>query len=210
MRLLTAAALMGPVVMWSLGAFATPSITVGACDSTVVGSCPPPNVPITPTTSGVIASGFPSVAFSGVTFEKFDITGSGAAGTTSAGAFFDTQAISVSSTTGGVIDIYFSVNDITRPGSGPVLFTSSFTSNTQQGTSHSVDFSTWYDPANGLFSAADNLAAATINSANPKTEGPFLTWSRVVACLTSAPPRRCWSCIRSACQVVVRHPIQNV
>jgi len=143
----------------SSGVFAAPLIQAGACSPT-------------PCTFAALpgASGFPFVAFGPDTVGTFGVTGTGNA---TGGMNLISQSITASTTTGGILDLIFSATGVT--GEGPIVFTSSFTSNEQVGTTHSVTENTFFDPANGLFNndPATLLSTATMSSATPDTAGPF-------------------------------------
>ena len=143
----------------SSGVFAAPLIQAGACSPT-------------PCTFAALpgASGFPFVAFGPDTVGTFGVTGTGNA---TGGMNLISQSITASTTTGGILDLIFSATGVT--GEGPIVFTSSFTSNEQVGTTHSVTENTFFDPANGLFNndPATLLSTATLASAIPQTAGPF-------------------------------------
>jgi len=143
----------------SSGVFAAPLIQVGACSPTPCAVAALPG-----------GSGFPFVAFGPDTVGAFGVTGTANA---TGGMTLISQAITASTTTGGTLDLIFSGTGVT--GEGPVIFTSSFTSNMQIATTHSVTEKTFFDPANGLFNnnPATLLSTATLASATPETAGPF-------------------------------------
>ena len=143
----------------SSGVFAAPLIQVGACSPTPCAFAALPG-----------GSGFPFVSFGPDTVGTFQVTGT--ADTVGIGTLIS-QTITASTTTGGTLDLIFSGTGAT--GIGAVVFTSSFTSNQQHATTHSVTENTFFDPANGLFNndPATLLSTATLSSAIPQTAGPF-------------------------------------
>jgi hypothetical protein len=106
----------------------------------------------------------------------FTISGSAIAATTPTGATFNTQTIQISSTNGGLVDIYFTVDGANGAGVGE-NFVSTFTSNQQNATTHQVMESTWADNGNGKFDAGlvTNLATALLTNAALQVAGPFTT-----------------------------------
>lgn len=172
-KFLAAAFLAGSAMMWSSGGVAAALIQAGAC-------APGPAcaaAQLVP--SSGIAFGFPTIGFTGATVGNFTISGTANAGTTPAGAEFESNTLTVSTDTGGVLALYFTLSGVVREGTGSVLFTSSFTSNEQvASTSHSVDESTWLDKNNGLFDAGKVTSIADsglLTSPNPVTVGPLNT-----------------------------------
>ena len=170
-RLLIAATALASL-SYAGAAFAVPTIQAGAC---LGASCAGA---VTLTGVGVV-TGFPDIAFLGGTVGAFTIQGSAHAGTTVGGSVFNSQSLTVSSTTGGVLDLYFTVSDVVRPGTGDVSFISSFTSNQQIASiGHSVIEQTWIDAGNGLYDAGKVTLLASsglLTSANPETAGPIET-----------------------------------
>ena len=73
-------------------------------------------------------------------------------------------------------NVYFTISDVPTQ-QVPLLFTSTFTSNQQNATSHEVIESNYLDNANGLFTtpAAGLLATADLTSAILETAGPINT-----------------------------------
>jgi hypothetical protein len=92
---------------------------------------------------------------------------------TATGSTFNTQTLQLSSTAGGLLDIYFTVDGVA--GAGALNFTSTFTSNQQNATTHQVTESTWADNGNGKFDAGlvTQLASANLTAAVLQTAGPF-------------------------------------
>ena len=170
-RLLIAATALASL-SYAGAAFAVPTIQAGACLGAACSGA------ATLTGTGVV-TGFPGVAFLDAAVGAFTIQGSAHAGTTVAGAVFHSQSLTVSTTTGGVLDLYFTLSDVVRPGTGDVSFISSFTSNQQIASiGHSVTEQTWIDAGNGLYDAGKVTLLASsglLTSAGPETIGPITT-----------------------------------
>jgi hypothetical protein len=153
----------------SLSAASAAVIHVGAC---VPGAFATPCTP-----AGDIVSGpLPVLSVPATAVGAFTISGSAIAATTATGATFNTQTIQISSTNGGLVDIYFTVDGVA--GSGILQnFSSTFTSNQQNATTHQVTESTWADNGNGKFDAGlvTQLASANLTSAVLQVAGPFTT-----------------------------------
>ena len=161
-----AAVLAGSALMSAYGASAS-VITAGACvPGTLATPCA--GVQIGP------AGAPPSFSLASTTVGAFSISGGAIAGTTATGATFNTQTIAVSTTSGGLIDVYFTISDVPTQ-QLPLSFTSTFTSNQQNADTHEVLESTFLDNANGIFThpAAGLLATADLTSAILQTAGPF-------------------------------------
>lgn len=167
-RLLTAAA---AAITALAVAYATPAnaalMSAGAC---VPGSLATPcaaGAAITSTSTNTLS--VPSTVVG-----AFSISGSAQDGTSATAAFFNSQTIQISTTAGGLLDIYFTVQNVPTQ-SVPLSFTSTFTSNQQNATTHSVIESTFLSNANGLFDAglSTPLSTATLNNAVLQTAGPF-------------------------------------
>jgi len=141
------------------------------------GACVPSSLLIPCAPASTIASGpGPVLSVPATTVGGFSFSGSAISGITTTGATFNSQTITVSTTTGGLLDIYLTIQDVPTQ-QLPLLFTSTFTSNQQNATTHSVIESTWEDNGNRLFNAglSTQLASATLTSAILQTAGPFTT-----------------------------------
>jgi hypothetical protein len=161
---------IGIAGLLALGAPASAAVIhAGACVPVAFGT------PCTP--AGDITSGAPPVlSVPSTAVGNFTISGSATAALTATGATFNTQTIQLSSTGGGLLDIYFTVDGVA--GSGVAEnFVSTFTSNQQNATVHQVTESTWADNGNGKFDAGlvTLLASANLTSAVLETAGPFTT-----------------------------------
>jgi PEP-CTERM motif len=167
-NILTAAAVLaGSVLMSAYGASAS-VITAGACAAASLAT------PCAGAQVG-LAGAPPSFGFLPTTVGAFSVSGGAIAGVTTSGATFNTQTITVSSATGGFLDVYFTLSDVPTQ-QLPLLFTSTFTSNQQTAaTAHGVLESTYLDNANGIFThpAAGLLANADLTSAILQTAGPI-------------------------------------
>jgi MYXO-CTERM domain-containing protein len=109
----------------------------------------------------------------GTTVGGFTVSGSAIAGTTGSSATFNSQTIQVSTTTGGLLDVYFTITDVPTQGL-PLQFTSTFTSNQQNATSHAVVESTYLDNANTAYGLSTLLGSATLTNALLETAGPIV------------------------------------
>jgi hypothetical protein len=92
---------------------------------------------------------------------------------------FNSQTIQISSSSGGLLDLYFTVDNVAGNGM-PQNFRSSFTSNQQNATTHQVLASTWADNGNGKFDAGlvIPLGSALLTNATLQVAGPFTKqWS---------------------------------
>lgn len=102
----------------------------------------------------------------------FTISGSSNTGTTATSAFFNSQTLQLSTTNGGLIDIYFTVTGVPTQ-QIPLALTSTFTSNQQNATTHSAILSTYLNNDNSTFGTLDQLGTSTLTSAVLQTGGPF-------------------------------------
>ena len=163
-----AAVLAGSALMSAYGASAS-VITAGACvPGTLATPCPGVQIGA--------AGAPPSFTLNSTPVGNFTISGGAIAGVTATGATFNTQTIAVSTTVGGLIDVYFTISDVPTQ-QLPLQFTSTFTSNQQNATTHEVIESTYLDNANGIFTtpAGGLLASADLTSAVLETAGPTFT-----------------------------------
>lgn len=169
MKILLAAATVAGSVLMSLSGASAAIIHIGAC---VPGSFATPCAPA----GDIVAGALPVLSLPPTAVGAFTISGSAIAATTATGATFNTQTIQISSTNGGLIDIYFTVDGVNGAGIGET-FTSTFTSNQQNATIHQVTESTWADNGNGKFDAGlvTNLASALLTNSALEVAGPFTT-----------------------------------
>jgi len=165
-KLLYAATALVALAAIPAAASAAAVLTAGACVPGSLG---------TPCAGAQIgAAGAPPIfAFGPTVVGNFSVSGGAVAGVTSSGATFNSQTITVSTTTGGLLNVYVTLSDIATQGL-PLLFTSTFTSNQQNATTHEVIESTYLDNSNGLFThpAAGLLATADLTSAILQVSGP--------------------------------------
>jgi hypothetical protein len=166
-KILAATAALAGLVLMSFSGASASVIHVGVCVPVAFGT------PCTP--AGDIVSGAPPVlSVPATAIGAFTISGSATAATTATGATFNTQSLQLSSTAGGLLDIYFTIDGVVGAG---ILdnFVSTFTSNQQNATTHQVTESTWADNGNGKFDAGlvTQLASANLTSAVLEVAGPF-------------------------------------
>jgi len=137
------------------------------------GACVPGTL-ATPCAPGQIVSGAtPLLSVPSTTTGTYTWSGSAVSGVGATSATFNSQTIQVS-TTGGLLDVYFTITGVPTQ-QIPLAFTSTFTSNQQNATTHSVIESTYDDPGNSPFALTDQLATATLTNAVLQTAGPFTT-----------------------------------
>jgi len=161
----TALGLLAGVAVISSPAAAT-VISVGACTPVALGTPCTPGAAITSSSTGTLT-------LASTTVGAFSIQGTAQAGVTPTSAFFDTQTLDLS-TTGGLIDVYFTVQNVPTQ-QVPLLFTTDFTSNNQRAGTHTVIESAYENNGNTLFGLSTQLAAATLTSASNQSAGPFFT-----------------------------------
>lgn len=137
---------------------------VAACVPSVIGTPCAPGATLASTTGGVLS-------LPATTVGAFSISGSSEAGNNTTSAFFNSQTLQLS-TTGGLIDIYFTVSGVPTQ-QVPLVFTSTFTSNQQNADTHSVIESTYLNNSNTPFGTSDTLASATLTNAVLQIAGPF-------------------------------------
>lgn len=150
------------------------------------GACVPGSLPVAcaPTTTSIGAP-LPLQAVGPVSVGAFTISGSSIAAVSTNSATFNSQTISISSTTGGLLDVYFTINGVPTLGL-PLAFTTTLTSNQQNATTHSVIESSFLSNTNGLFNngMGVQLASATLNNAVLQTAGPFTIISTPAATIS--------------------------
>jgi hypothetical protein len=150
----------------------------GASAATIhIGACVPGSVATPCAPAGdIVSGGLPVLSLPATTVGAFTVSGSGTAALTATGATFNTQTLLISSTNGGLVDIYFTVDGVAGGGTQEA-FISTFTSNQQNATTHQVTESTWADNGNGKFDAGlvTQLASANLTSAVLQVAGPFST-----------------------------------
>lgn len=138
---------------------------VTACVPSVIGTPCAPGAALASSSSGTLS-------LPATTVGAFSISGSSQAGTTATSAFFNSQTLQLSSTNGGLIDIYFTVTGVPTQ-QVAIGLTSTFTSNQQNATTHSAILSTYLNNNNASFGTSDQLAASTLTSAVLQVGGPF-------------------------------------
>jgi hypothetical protein len=163
---LTAAAaivLGGASLLGGPGAHATPMISVGACTGA---SC-------SPTT--IAGPSFPAVGFA-ATEGSFTVSGSATGVAVPGLTSLDSQAIDISTTTAGTVDVFVTMQGNTFP-TGNQLTMSSFTSNILEGgTSPTATLSTFLDTANGLYTTAPTATLIAHDTfTGPGASGPIFT-----------------------------------
>lgn len=167
---------MRKLLLASAAAAAAAFLTPAPASATLqeVGACVPSalGTPCAPTTFGSTTGAILSLPATSV--GAFTISGSSETGTTTTSAFFNSQTLQLSSTTGGLLDIYFTVTGVPTQ-QVPLVFTSTFTSNQQNADTHSVIESTFLNNSNAAFGTSDTLASATLNNAVLETAGPFFS-----------------------------------
>lgn len=141
------------------------TISAGACV---------PGALATPCAPGQITSGStPLLSVGATNTGNFTWSGSATAGIGVNSASFNSQTIQVSTTgAGGLLDVYFTITGVPTQ-QQPLAFTSTFTSNQQNATTHSVIESTYLNNNDAAFGLTDQLASATLNNAVLQTAGPF-------------------------------------
>jgi PEP-CTERM motif len=165
-RLLYAASALGAVALAAPTANAA-VLFAGAC---VPGSLAVPCVPAQEATGPT-----PLLSLSPTSVGNFSISGSALAAVSGNGITFNSQTIQVSTTgTGGLVDVFFSVTGVPTQ-QVPLLFMSTFTSNQQNATTHSVIESTYENNNNSTFGLGNLLGSATLNNALLQTAGPIFT-----------------------------------
>jgi hypothetical protein len=133
-------------VTWLFSALAMIVLPVAAMAEPITfGGCSPE--PCSPTT---IASSLTSPLVAAGTRGAFSLTGTAVFTNTSMVSDLDTQTITLSTTTGGTLEVAFTLQNLIGP-NGPAVWTSGFTSNEQIALTHSVTESTFLDITNGLF-----------------------------------------------------------
>jgi PEP-CTERM motif len=167
--ILAATAFLAGLVLTSFAGASAAVIHVGACVPSVFAT------PCTPA-GDIVAGAPPALSVPSTAIGGFTISGSAIAALTATGATFNTQTIQISSTVGGLIDIYFTVDGANGAGIGE-NFVSTFTSNQQNATTHQVIESVWADNGNGKFDAGlvTNLASALLTNSALQVAGPFTT-----------------------------------
>lgn len=134
-------------------------------------ACVPGSLAVACSPGAPITSGSPPIlSLNPTSVGAFTISGSAETGTTGTSAFFNSQTLQISSTTGGLLDIFATVSGVPTQGQ-PLVFTSSFTSNQQNADTHSVIESTFLNNGSGNIT----LASATLNNPILQTAGPFST-----------------------------------
>ena len=110
------------------------------------------------------------------TVGNYTVSGSATASTTTNpdSALFNSQTITLSTAIGGLLDVYFTVNGIVTS-QLPVVFTTTFTSNNQSGTTHAANLQSFLSNTNGLFDNGLQIALSpnkSLTSAVLQTAGP--------------------------------------
>jgi hypothetical protein len=168
-KILAAAAFLAGSILTSFAGASAAVIHIGAC---VPGTFATPCAP----GADIVAGAPPILSLPATAVGSFMISGSATAALTATGATFNTQTIQISSTDGGLLDIYFTVDGVNGAGIGE-NFVSTFTSNQQNATTHQVIESVWADNGNGKFDAGlvTNLASALLTNSALQVAGPFTT-----------------------------------
>jgi hypothetical protein len=161
------AASFAGLVLMSFSAASAAVIHAGAC---VPGSFATPCAPA----ADIVFGSMPVLSVPATVVGAFTISGSAAAASTATAATFNSQTIQISSSSGGLLDIYFTVDGVAGNGT-PQDFRSSFTSNQQNATTHQVMESTWADNGNGKFDAGlvTLLGSTLLTNATLQVAGPF-------------------------------------
>jgi len=155
-------------------------INAGACTSLVFSNeCSAASIAAPVATPGILS--VPATVVG-----NFLLSGSATATSVGTGGLFNSQSLLLSTTTGGIINVYFTVTGI-LPSTSPSTFsfTNTFTSNNQTGTTHQADLASYLSNSNGMFDQGlqTTLAGPTLlNSAVLQTAGPF-----TVSDLVSSP-----------------------
>jgi hypothetical protein len=143
----------------------------GASAATIsAGACVPGSLPVACAPGQITSGATPLFNVGSTTTGAFTWSGSATSGIGVNSASFNSQTIQVSTTTGGLLDVYFTIAGVPTLGQ-PLAFTSTFTSNQQNATTHSVIESTYLNTA--AFGTTTQLASATLNNAVLQTAGPF-------------------------------------
>ena len=137
------------------------------------GACVPGSLPVACAPGQITNGPTPLLSVGATNTGAFTWSGSAISGISASGATFNSQTIQVSTTgAGGLLDIFFTITGVPSQ-QVPLNFTSTFTSNQQNATTHSVIESTWADDADGAFATTTQLASATLSNALTQTAGPF-------------------------------------
>jgi len=170
-KLLPAALFVAATVIAAVGlaptASAGPMINAGACVPGSYGAqCAAAAI-----ATAISSPGDLSVASQ--TVGAFTLSGSAIASTTPTSVLFDSQTITLSTVTGGLLNVYFTVNGVPTA-DVPLLFSTTFTSNNQTATTHAATLASYLSDTNGLFNNGEQiqLADASLTSAVVQTAGP--------------------------------------